>query len=266
MFYNTCKSPACASCGHWATIQWQRERWCAIPEGTYLEITLTMPNTLWGIFGRHSRLCRKLSEIAARVICNYARVNHGIEVGVLPVLHTFNGELLFKPHVHSLVTAGGLQSSKSRWHPRIYFDRKALVRSWQRLIIAILREASETGQLESKIAGDDLERLLQLEETREWIAHVRAFKGKEHFLRYCGRYVRRPLGRRMRSYRLTAANAPWPCQLSNRRRTGSRISGRRDWSMESPSSNSILTSSRPPIPTQTTKSFRCRTATAKACM
>ena len=24
VFCNTCKSPACTSCGHWSTIQWQR--------------------------------------------------------------------------------------------------------------------------------------------------------------------------------------------------------------------------------------------------
>ena len=33
VFFNTCKSPACPSCGHWATTQWQRERWCAITRG-----------------------------------------------------------------------------------------------------------------------------------------------------------------------------------------------------------------------------------------
>jgi hypothetical protein len=192
VFFNTCKSPACPSCGHWATVQWQRERWCAIPEGPYLEITLTMPNTLWGIFARNPRLCRKLPEIAARVIRSYARVRHGVEVGVMPVLHTFNGELLFKPHVHSLVTAGGLQASRSRWQPRIFFHRDELIRSWQRLIIATFRRASETGQLEFEITRDELESLLQFEEIRGWIAHVRAFKGKEHFLQYCGRYVRRP--------------------------------------------------------------------------
>ncbi len=192
VFYNTCKSPACPSCGHWATIQWQRERWCALPEATYLEITLTMPNTLWDIFARNPRLCRKLSEIAARVIRSYARVRHGVEVGVMPVLHTFNGELLFKPHVHSLVTAGGLQSSKSRWNSRIFFDQDELMRSWRRLVMAILRKASEAGRLESQIGGDDLERLLQFEEARWWSSHVQSFEGKEHFLRYCGRYVRRP--------------------------------------------------------------------------
>ncbi len=192
VFYNTCKSPACPSCGHWATIQWQRERFCALPDGPYLEITLTMPNTLWGIFARNPRLRGKLPEIAARVIRSYARVRHGVEVGVMPVLHTFNGELLFKPHVHSLVTAGGLQAAGSRWNPRIFFDRGALVGSWQRLIIAILRDALETGQLELEGTRHEIEGLLNSEEAREWIAHVRSFKGKEHFLQYCGRYVRRP--------------------------------------------------------------------------
>src|SRR5881227_3049690 len=47
IFCNTCKSPGCTSCGHWATMQWQRERWCAIPEGSYKVITLTMPKALW---------------------------------------------------------------------------------------------------------------------------------------------------------------------------------------------------------------------------
>jgi len=90
---NTCKSPACASCGHWSTIQWQRQRFCALPEGPYLGITFTMPNTLWPLFNRNQRLCRKLPEIAARVIGSYARVHYGAEVGVMAVLHTFNAEL-----------------------------------------------------------------------------------------------------------------------------------------------------------------------------
>jgi Transposase zinc-binding domain/Putative transposase len=178
VFYNSCKSPACPSCGHWATIQWQRERWCAIPDGPYLEITLTMPDTLWGLFARNAQLCRKLPEIAARVIRSYARVRHGVEVGVMPVLHTFNGELRFKPHVHSLVTAGGLQPTGSRWNPWIFFDRDALMRSWQRLIIVLLRETSETGQLEFEVTRDEIEGLLQFEETRRWIAPCAALQGK----------------------------------------------------------------------------------------
>lgn len=191
VFYNTCKSQACPSCGHWATIQWQRERWCALPEVPYLGITFSMPNTLWPLF-RSPRLRRKLSEIAAHVIGSYARVRYGVEVGVMAILHTFNGKLQFNSHVHALVTGGGLKGSSSGWRFRIFFVGDDLMRAWQRLVIAILRGALEAGQLESGIGHDEVERLLQREEKRGWIGHVQTFDKKEHFLRYAGRYVRRP--------------------------------------------------------------------------
>jgi hypothetical protein len=191
-FCNTCKSPACPSCGHWATVQWQRERWCAIPEGPYRVITFTMPNTLWPLFASSPRLCRKLAEIAARVIVGYARARRGVEVGVMPILHTFNGKLEFNSHVHALVTARDLQTLASQNGSNIFFDRNQLMRSWKRIIIALLRAALESACLESGMDHDEVERLLQHEEIRNWKVHVQAFDGKEHFLRYAGRYVRRP--------------------------------------------------------------------------
>ena len=192
VFCNTCKSPACSSCGHCSTIQWQRQRFCALPEGPYLGITLTMPDTLWPVFARNPQLCRKLPEIAARVIGSYARVHYGTEVGVMAALHTFNAELRFNSHVHALVTAGGLQTSGSAWRPRVFFDRNKLVRTWQRLVIALLRGTLSTRQFNAGMSSNELENMLQHEEQRGWIAHVQAFRGKEHFLRYAGRYVRRP--------------------------------------------------------------------------
>jgi len=190
-FCNTCKSPACSSCGHWATVKWQRERWCALPEGPYRVITLTMPNTLWPLFASNPRLCHKLAEIAARVIVSYARARRGVEVGVLPILHTFNGKLEFNSHIHALVTARDLQrlACQSR---SVFFDPNNLMRSWKRLIVLLLRAALESGSLDSGMDAGTVERLLQQEEIRSWRVHVQAFDGKEHFLRYAGRYVRRP--------------------------------------------------------------------------
>jgi hypothetical protein len=191
-FCNTCKSPACSSCGYWATVQWQRERWCALPEGPYRVITLTMPNTLWPLFASNPRLCRKLAEIAARVIISDARARRGVEVGVMPILHTFNGKLEFNSHVHALVTARDLQTIASQNRSHIFFDPNHLMRSWKRLIVALLRAALESGSLDSGLDDAEVERLLQREEVRNWRVHVQAFEGKEHFLRYAGRYVRRP--------------------------------------------------------------------------
>ncbi|MCU1300237.1 MAG: family transposase [Candidatus Sulfotelmatobacter sp.] len=191
-FCNTCKSPACPSCGHWSTVQWQRERWCAIPEGPCRVITLTMPNTLWPLFASNPRLCCKLAEIAARVIVSYARTHRGVEIGVMPILHTFNGKLEFNSHVHALATVRDMQTLASQNASNVFFDRNRLMGSWKRLIIALLRAALESACLDSRMDRDDVERLLQYEEIRTWNVHVQAFDGKEHFLRYAGRYVRRP--------------------------------------------------------------------------
>jgi Putative transposase/Transposase zinc-binding domain len=192
VFSNTCKSRACPSCGHCSTIQWQRERWCALPEGPYRGITFTMPDTLWPLFAANRRLCPKLAEIAARVIVSYGRVGYGIELGVMPILHTFNSKLQFNSHVHTLVTAGDLQAAGSEARRSIFFNRNDLMRTWQRLVIALLRGALNTGQLKSEMAHEEAESLLKGEEVRPWQVHVQTFDGKEHFLRYAGRYVRRP--------------------------------------------------------------------------
>src|SRR4051794_36555784 len=47
---HTCKSRACPSCGHRATMLWQREQWAALPDVHYVGINFTMPNVLWPIF------------------------------------------------------------------------------------------------------------------------------------------------------------------------------------------------------------------------
>jgi hypothetical protein len=113
VFCNTCKSPACAACGHWATIHctihWQRERWCALPEGPYKGVTLTMPDTLRSLFAANPHLTRELPSIAASAITIYGKVYKGIDIGVMPILHTFNGKLEFNSHVHALVFAKNLQ-------------------------------------------------------------------------------------------------------------------------------------------------------------
>jgi hypothetical protein len=53
---HTCKARACPSCGHRATIQWQREQWCALPDIPYVGIVLTMPDVLWPIFRQNRHL------------------------------------------------------------------------------------------------------------------------------------------------------------------------------------------------------------------
>ena len=189
--YHTCKSPACSSCGHRANTQWQRERWAALPHGPYKAITFTMPDVLWPIFHDNPRLASALSALAAKVIQAWASAKYGLQVGVIAILQTFNGELRFNSHVHTMVTAGGLHADAT-WMSSIYYDRDLLMAAWRKAVIKLLRTALYVGLLRTEMALDQMENLLDHQENRWWNIKIQSLGSRDHFLRYGGRYVRRP--------------------------------------------------------------------------
>jgi Transposase zinc-binding domain len=75
---HTCKSRACPSCGHRATILWQRDQWNALPDVPYLGITYTMPDVLWPIFQQNRHLLHDLPALAGAVIQQYLKIRHGV--------------------------------------------------------------------------------------------------------------------------------------------------------------------------------------------
>jgi len=192
VLHHTCKSRACPSCGHRANVRWLRERWAALPDTPYKGITFTMPNLLWPFFRDNPPLARALSALAAEVIQAQVGVRHGLRVGVTAILHTFNGKLEFNSHVHAMVTGGGLHGSSNIWVSRVYDDRDPLMKSWRKAVIALLRVALQAGQLRTELTADQMEDLLTHLEKCWWNIKIQSFEDKLHFLRYAGRYVRRP--------------------------------------------------------------------------
>ena len=192
ILYHTCKSRACPSCGYRANVQWLRERWAALPNALYKGITFTKPRVLWELFRDNQSLAKALSALAAEVIQARVSVKYGVRVGVIAILHTFNGKLEFNSHVHTMVTGGGLHGSSDIWVSRVYYDRDLLMKSWRKAVIALLRAALRAGQLHTKMTVDQMEEMLTQQEKCWWSIKIQLFEDKRHFLQYAGRYVRRP--------------------------------------------------------------------------
>jgi hypothetical protein len=91
-----------------------------------------------------------------------------------------------------MVTGGGLNGSSDIWVSRVYYDRDLLMKSWRKAVIALLRAALQTGQLRTELTVDQMEDLLTHLEKCWWSIKIQSFQDKGHFLRYAGRYVRRP--------------------------------------------------------------------------
>jgi Putative transposase len=63
---------------------------------------------------------------------------------------------------------------------------------WRRAVIALLRAALRAGRLYTTMDVAQMEEMLTQQENRWWSIKIQSFTSKEHFLRYAGRYVRRP--------------------------------------------------------------------------
>jgi hypothetical protein len=192
LVYHTCKSRTCPSCGNRATQLWQREQWAGLPEVPYAGVVLTMPNVLWPIFQQNRHLLHDLPALGAEVIQQWVKARYGVHVLIVVVQHTFGRWLNFNPHLHILASAGGLQESESRWIAPLRFTKDALMHMWRYAVITYLREALKARVLTSDLAPEDLKAVLKKQYERWWNIKISPLMSKWHFLRYAGRYVRRP--------------------------------------------------------------------------
>jgi hypothetical protein len=190
--YHTCKSKSCSSCGHKATLLWQREQWTQLPDISYAGITFTMPNVLWQIFRANRHLLQDLPALGGEVIKQYMHQRHGIRPFILVVPHTFGRHLNFNTHLHILASNGGLREHENCWVAPVRFDLEALRKMWRDAVMEYLKAALTAGVLASRSSTQNMRLLFDSQSRRRWIIHIDPIKSKTHFLQYAARYVRRP--------------------------------------------------------------------------
>jgi len=105
----------------------------------------------------------------------------GARPGVLAVLHTWTRALLYHPHVHMLVTAGGLRGPDRTWvpptHAAFLVPGRALSRLFRAKVRAGLRKAGLLDQASPTVWR------------QEWVVHVQHAGTGERVLDYLARYV-----------------------------------------------------------------------------
>jgi Putative transposase len=151
-----------------------------------------MPDVLWRVFSQNRVLADALPILAANAIESFTLAKHGLRTGVIAFLHTFNGELKFNSHVHTMATAGGWQISSGSWVQSVYYRWEILMRLWRRAVLDLLRTALRQGQLRMTMTVDEMETMLTQQE-RWWSVKIQSLDSVEHFFQYGGRYARRPV-------------------------------------------------------------------------
>lgn len=118
--FRSCKNRSCPKCHTAQTQEWLQHRQAEMLPVPYFHITATVPAELRQLLRSHQRDgYAVLIQATARAILELARDPRyvGGTVGVLAVLHTWNQRLELHPHIHCLVTGGGISHDAATWHP-----------------------------------------------------------------------------------------------------------------------------------------------------
>lgn len=189
--YHTCKSRFCPSCGYRATEFWREELEATLPDIHYVGINFTMPSVLWPIFQQNRHLFNDLPAIAASALRHWAQTKYGVSMFLIVVPQTFGGMLNFNPHLHMLVSAGGLQESNNRWISAMQFNESEIMEMWRLALVSYLWVVGRAGAARSPLRTGQLNKVLGEQAKRNWVIYVSPFMSKKKYFGYAGRYSRR---------------------------------------------------------------------------
>jgi len=131
----------------------------------------------------------------------------GGEIGVLAVLHTWGQNLMHHPHVHCVVSGGGISPDGLQWMPckrsqrsgrPFFLPVRVLRRKFRGKFLALLKRAYRRGELvffgslASLAEPVEFERTLDVAARHDWIVDVRPpFGSPKVVLKYLARYTHR---------------------------------------------------------------------------
>jgi Zn finger protein HypA/HybF involved in hydrogenase expression len=184
--YHGCRNRACPACHGRRTRDWFQSRQAELLPCDYYHIVATVPEELRHQFLSDQKFMYSLlMKTVAGAVTDLCRDRKylGATPGILMVLHTWTGQMGCHPHVHLLVTGGGVSDDGQSWcEPPGQF--LVPVKALSKLIAARFRDALKKAKPEA------FNRLPRKTWKREWCSFCKHYgKAKQAVVDYLARYA-----------------------------------------------------------------------------
>lgn len=206
--FHSCRNRHCPGCQSLSQARWMEGRMARLLPTDYFHVVFTVPDDLVAglalrnrelffaaMFSAGSQTLLALGEDEKRL---------GAQLGLTAVLHTWTRDLRFHPHLHCIVTGGGLTRDGTRWKATrqdYLFPVRVLSKLFCGKLVAALDTAFHEGHL--NVAGvdgfgngvpvdDAWKRLRRKLYRTKWVSYAKApFAGAKSVYQYLGRYTHR---------------------------------------------------------------------------
>lgn len=202
--YNSCRNRHCPKCQALSQAAWVEKRMAHVLPTHYFHVVFTLPQEIAALALQNRKtIFDLLFSAATHTLLELGNDEKrlGAQLGVTTVLHTWTRDLRFHPHVHCIVTGGGLAPHGDRWissRQKYLFPVRVLSDLFRGKFVDGLADIYERGELILEGACAVLanpEAFNQLKDTlyrKGWVVYAkRPFAGPDQVFKYLGRYTHR---------------------------------------------------------------------------
>jgi hypothetical protein len=199
--YHNCGNRHCPNCGGTRREQWIEDKTSELLPTSYFHVVFTVPHELNSLtMGNRKLMFDLLFEASSYTLLKLSKDEKwlGATPGIISILHTWGQDLSFHPHVHCIVSGGGVKLSSNnefcwvkekRINHTYLFPKDVIAKVYKAYYLQQLRKLIQKNelQIEDKRA---LENTLNDIEQKRWNVYAKKpFGGPLQVLEYLGRYT-----------------------------------------------------------------------------
>jgi hypothetical protein len=192
-----CPNPIAIGCGAVKKQEWIEARRQELLPVKYYHVVFTLPHELNSlILGHRKVLFKLLFDASAQTLLTFAKDENylGAIPGIISVLHTWGQQLSFHPHIHCIVSGGGMAADNSWKEAKkntylFLFPVKAMSVVYRAKFLQALQHMIAKGEVVLP-ENTDSKQLFNLLYQKDWIVYAKApFGGPHAVIEYLGRYT-----------------------------------------------------------------------------
>ena len=200
VWYNSCKNRSCPNCSPTYKTKWLEKQSKKLLHTGHYHVVFTIPSELNELWNKYPKVMSNILFTASNesldMILKDTRYL-GATAGKIMSLHTWGSNLSLHPHIHCLVSAGGLDPNNN-WvvpkHKNYLFPVKALSILFRSNLLKKLKtEIRPSGSMafDSNDAKEDCKAMIQTLFQKKWNVFIKEkYKRADSVLAYIANYLK----------------------------------------------------------------------------
>jgi len=197
---HTCKSRFCSSCGVAQTEKWIEQYTTLFANTIYRHMIFHPPSEFRPFFGLgKTPYYNMLYTTVNQTLKDWCQ-RKGFIPGIMSVMHTFGRDEKFTPHIHALMTSGGIDATHSKWVPSEYLPYPFFKKHFKDHFLENIQKLWTNQQLDKipeklrfLFSAEYQQKIIQKLLTITWYVYIGEKLSNARFtVRYIGRYTKRP--------------------------------------------------------------------------